>query len=329
MRIARILAGLAILALLASGPVRAETTLTYSWPSNVGPLNPHAYAPNEMFAQSMLYEPLVRYQADGTIKPWLATAWIVSGDGHVYTFTLRKGVKFSDGADFDAAAVKANFDTVLASRDRHSWLELANQVVKTETLDESTFRLTLKDSYYPVLQELALIRPFRFISPKAIPAEGTADKILAPVGTGPWKLVETRLGEYDVFARNENYWGPKPAFDRIVVKVISDPNSRAVAFETGDIDLIYGEGQISPDTFARFQAMYPGRTGLSEPLMTQMAALNTKRAPTNDLAVRRAINHAVDKDAIVAGVLYGTQKRADTLFAPNFPYTNVGLAPYG
>lgn len=329
MRVLKIFAGLVLLATLASGVARAEATLTYSWPSNVGPLNPHAYAPNEMFAQVMLYEPLVRYQADGTVAPWLATSWTVSGDGRVYTFTLRKDVRFSDGTAFDAAAVKANFDSILASRARHSWLELANQVTKTETLDVSTFRLTLKESYYPILQELALIRPFRFISPKAIPAEGTADNIIAPVGTGPWKLVETRLGEYDVFARNEDYWGPKPAFDRIVVKVISDPNSRAVAFETGDIDLIYGAGQISADTFARFQAMYPGRTGLSQPLTTEMAALNTKRAPTNELAVRKAINHAVDKDAIVGGVLYGTQKRADALFAPNFPYTNVGLATYG
>lgn len=328
MRIARILAGLAILALLVSGPARAETTLTYSWTANVGPLNPHAYAPNEMFGQAMVYEPLVKYQVDGTVAPWLATDWTVSGDGHVYTFTLRKDVKFSDGTVFDAAAVKANFDTVLVSRDRHNWLELANQIRRTEALDASTFRLTLKEAYYPVLQELALIRPFRFISPAAIPAEGTADKIIAAVGTGPWKLAETRLGEYDLFVRNETYWGPKPAFDRILVKVIPDPNSRAVAFETGDIDLIYGAGQISPDVFARFQAMYPGRTAISQPLTTEMVALNTNRAPTNDLFVRKAINHAVDKDGIVNSVLYGTQKRADALFAPNFPYADVGLHPY-
>ncbi len=329
MRMARILAGLAILALLVSVPARAETTLTYSWTSNVGPLNPHAYSPNEMFGQAMLYEPLVKYQADGTVAPWLATSWTVSGDGHVYTFTLRKDVKFSDGAVFDAAAVKANFDTVLANRDQHNWLELANQITKTEALDAATFRLTLKGSYYPVLQELALIRPFRFISPAAIPPEGTAEKILAPVGTGPWKLTETKLGEYDLFTRNETYWGPKPAYDRLMVKVIPDPNSRAVAFETGEIDLIYGAGQISPDTFQRFQAMYPGKTGLSEPLTTEVIALNTNRGATRDRAVRVAINHAVNKDAIVNSVLYGTQKRADALFAPNFPYTNVGLAPYG
>lgn len=328
MRITRIMASLAILALIFSAPLRAETTLTYSSPSNAGPLNPHAYAPNEMFAQAMLYEPLVKYQADGTIAPWLATAWTISGDGHVYTFTLRKGVTFSDGAVFDAAAVKANFDTILANRDRHNWLELANQIRKTETLDALTFRLTLKQAYYPVLQELALIRPFRFISPAAIPPEGTADKIISPVGTGPWKLAETKLGEYDLFIRNEAYWGPKPEFDRVLVKVIPDPNSRAVAFETGDIDLIYGAGQISPDVFARLQTMYPGKAKVSQPLATEMIALNTQRAPTSDLFVRRAINHAVDKDAIVSSVLYGTQKRADALFAPNFPYANVGLHPY-
>ncbi|MGV6875517.1 nickel ABC transporter substrate-binding protein [Pseudochelatococcus sp. B33] len=328
MRVPGSLAGMVFAGVLAAGWAHAGSTLTYSWTSNVGPLDPHAYSPNQLFAQAMLYEPLVKYGADGTILPWLAVAWTVSGDGRTYTFTLRDGVTFSDGAAFDAGAVKANFDTVLANRGRHDWLELANQVQNTEALDARTFRLTLKNPYYPILQELALIRPFRFISPAAIPPQGSADGIVAPVGTGPWKLAETRLGEYDVFIRNEAYWGPKPAYDRIVVKVIPDPNARAVAFETGDIDLIYGLGQVSPDTFARLQAMHPDKAALSQPLITEALALNSKRLPTSERAVRKAINHAVDKDAIVSGVLYGTQKRADTLFAVNLPYTDVGLVPY-
>lgn len=307
----------------------AKSTLDFSWPANVGPLNPHLYTPNQMFAQAMVYEPLVKYQADGTVAPWLAESWQASEDGRVYTFLLRQGVTFSNGEPFDAAAVKANIDAVLANRARHSWLELANQIQSVEAVDAHTVRLTLKDPYYPLLQELALPRPFRFIAPSQFRNGGTVEGIVAPIGTGPWKLAETRLGERDLFVRNESYWGDKPAYDEIDVKVILDANTRAIAFETGEIDLIYGtDGPISPDTFERFKAMRTLTTEVSAPMETRVLALNSNRGPTADRAVRTAINHAVDKDTMIATVLYGTQTRADTLFAPNVPYANIGLKPY-
>lgn len=300
-------------------------TLTYSWSSNVGPLDPHRYSPNQMFAQAMVYEPLVRYREGGTIEPWLASGWTISPDGRSYEFTLREGVVFSDGTPFDAAAVKANFDAILAERSRHDWLALVAQIRSVEMLDAHRIRLNLKDPYYPALLELALIRPVRFAAPSVLSSDG----VRAPVGTGPWMLTETKKGEYDVFTRNPSYWGPKPAYERIVVKVIPDPTARAVAFETGEIDLIYGgTGQISADSFTRFKGRGIGLTAVSAPLATRTMAINSGRAPTGELAVRRAINHAVNKDAIVAKLLYGLEPRADTLFAPNFPYTGLGLSPY-
>ena len=303
--------------------------LNFSWPVNVGPLNPHLYSPNQMFAQAMVYEPLVRYQADGTIRPWLATSWDVSGDGKTYIFELREDVRFSNGEVFDAAAAKANIDAVLANRARHGWLELANQIVSAEVVDPHRLKLTLKHAYYPLLQELALPRPFRFIAPSQFKNGGTADGIVEPIGTGPWKLTETSLGERDVFERNDSYWGNKPAYDEVTVKVVPDPNTRAIAFETGEIDLIYGvDGPISPDTFERFRQMGTYSAELSEPLETRLLAINTNRGPTRDLAVRKAINHAVDKDMMIATVLHGTQKRADTLFAGNVPYADIRLQPY-
>lgn len=307
----------------------ADPKLNFSWPVNVGPLNPHLYSPNQMFAQNMVYEPLVHYNADGTVGPWLAESWEASQDGRSYTFKLREDVKFSNGEVFDAAAVKANIDTVLQNRPRHNWLELVNQMVSAEVVGPYKVRINLKKPYYPLLQELSLPRPFRFIAPSQFKNGGTADGIVAPIGTGPWKLTETKLGEHDVFTRNDSYWGPKPAYEQITVKVIPDPNTRAIAFEAGEIDLIYGtEGPISPDTFERFQKMGIYNTELSEPLETCVLAINTNHGATKDLAVRKAINHAVDKDTMIATVLYGTQKRADTLFADNVPYANIGLKPY-
>ncbi|WP_434135162.1 nickel ABC transporter, nickel/metallophore periplasmic binding protein [Pseudomonas luteola] len=311
--------------LLAAGlvlPVMAQAeVLTYSWPTNAGPLDPRGYSPNQMYAQAMVYEPLVRYKADGSVEPWLATRWDISPDGRTYKFILRDGVRFSDGSVFDAAAAKANIEAVLANRKRHAWMELVETIDHAEAPDAHTLRLVLKHPYYPTLLELAQVRPLRFAAPNAQPGR--------PIGTGPWQLVESRRGEFDRFARNPYYWGPKPAYDEVLVKVIPDPSGRAIALETGQLDLIQGsEGEVSADTFVRLkQAGY--HTAISAPLATRVIALNTNLAPTNELAVRQAINWAVDKDAIVKHVLYGLEPRADTLFSTNLPYTDVGLKPYG
>jgi nickel transport system substrate-binding protein len=304
-------------------------TLSYSWVCNVGPLNPHLYSPNVMFGQAMVYEPLVRYGADGSLSPWLAESWEISSDGRTYTFHLRKGVSFSDGTPFNARAAKLTFDAVLANAARHAWLELMSQIREVRVVDDLTLAIHLKEPYYAILQDLALVRPFRFLSPAAYPASGgTAQGIRAPIGTGPWKLVESKLAEYDIFMRNESYWGPKPDIERIVVKVIPDPNTRAVVFETGEVDLIYGSDQISLDTFDRFRSDKRYSVQLSQPLTTRSLALNSKHGATADLVVRKAIQHAVNKDAIIKGIFLGTETRADTLLSPHIPYCDLGLALY-
>ncbi|KMM85529.1 nickel ABC transporter substrate-binding protein [Pseudomonas taetrolens] len=298
-------------------PPTEDPVLTYSWPTNAGPLDPRGYSPNQMYAQAMVYEPLVRYTAEGSLQPWLATQWDVSPDGKTYTFTLRDGVTFSDGSPFNAAAAKANLDAVLANSKRHQWMELVSTLERIEAPDARTLRLVLKHPYYPTLMELAQVRPLRFGAPDAKPG--------APAGTGPWKLVQTRRGEYDRFERNEQYWGPKPAYGSVLVKVISDPDSRAIALQTGELDLIQGaDGEISPGTFVRLRDS-GFKTAISAPLATRLVAMNTDLAPTRELAVRQAINQAVDKDTLIAKVLHGLEPRADTLFANNLPYTDLGL----
>lgn len=329
------LATLAVAAMTASflGPLQtAAGQLTYSWPSNVGPLNPHLYAPNQMFAQASVYEPLVKYRGDGSVEPWLATSWTISEDGRTYDFALRPSVTFSDGTPFDAAAVKANFDAILANRQRHAWLDLVQQIERTEVVGPLAFRLVLKAPHYPTLLELSLPRPFRFLSPSALgPGGTTAVGIRGPVGTGPWRLVDTQLSVSDTFESNPGYWGPRPIFDRLVVKVIPDPNTRVIALQTGEIDLVYGAaGQIPSEAFVRLRQMGSNfAAAVSPPLATRVLAMNSARFPTDDRAVRLAINHAVDKDTLVRTVLDGIEPRADFLFAPRVPYADVGLKPYG
>ncbi len=168
---------LTLLALVACVPLLAQAApyqLTTAWPVNVGPLNPHLYTPNQMFAQSMVYEPLVKYQADGSVQPWLAIRWRHSADGKTWWFTLRDDVAFSNGEPFNAQAAAANFQAVLANRQRHAWLELANQITDVRALSATELQITLKSAYAPLLQELALPRPFRFIAPSQFIDGGTA-----------------------------------------------------------------------------------------------------------------------------------------------------------
>jgi nickel transport system substrate-binding protein len=306
----------------------APDEITTAWPVNAGPLNPHLYTPNQMYAQSMVYEPLVKYQADGSVKPWLAQSWTTSADGKTWVFTLRDGVTFSNGEPFNAQAAAENFRVVLDNRERHAWLELARQITEVKALSRNTLQITLKSAYYPFLQELALPRPFRFIAPSQFKNNETMNGIRSPIGTGPWVLKASKLNQYDILERNDRYWGEKPKIRQITVKVIPDPTTRAVAFETGEIDLLYGnEGLLPLDTFARFSQSPSYRTQLSQPIETIMLALNSAKAPTNELAVREALNYAVNKKSLIDNALYGTQQVAETLFSPSVPYANVNLKP--
>ncbi|KJF27669.1 nickel ABC transporter substrate-binding protein [Clostridium aceticum] len=306
-----------------------EKVLTTSWPRDLGELNPHAYSPNQMFAQDMVYEALVTYGKGGEIEPQLAVDWEISPDGKEYIFQLREGVKFSDGSEFNAHIAKKNFDAVLANFERHSWLDLIAQIDDTEVIDEHTLKVVFKNPYYPALQELALIRPLRFLGEAGFPEDGsTAQRIEKPIGTGPWVLSEVVLGEYAVFTKNEYYWGTQPKVDKVVVKIIPDGETRAMAFEKKEIDLIYGSGLISLDSYKQLRDSGKYETGISQPLATRLLAINSNKGATKELAVRQAIQHAFDKQTLIDAVFYGTEVKADTLLAPNVPYCDLGLEPY-
>ncbi|WP_094699627.1 nickel ABC transporter substrate-binding protein [Brevibacillus laterosporus] len=304
--------------------------LTFSWSGDIGDLNPHTYFPNQWFSQAMVYESLVYYGEGGELKPWLAQSWDVSKDGKEYVFHLRKDVTFSDGSPFNATIVKKNFDTVLANAPQHEWMELINQMKSTEVVDEFTFKLNLKKPYYPTLQELTYIRPLRFVGEAAFPDSQNTfkDGLKAPIGTGPWVLSEYTKNEKAVFTRNEKYWGAKPKVDKVIVKVIPDGESRVLAFEKKEIDLIFGNGVISQDSFRFLKDSGKYETKLSEPTATRALLFNTNREALKDRKLRLAIQHAFNKQAVIDHIFYGTERKADTLFAPTIPYTKIDVKPY-
>ncbi|KLU58040.1 nickel ABC transporter substrate-binding protein [Paenibacillus sp. VT-400] len=303
-------------------------SITMSWPRDIGTMNPHTYNPSQLFAQSMLYEPLISYQKDGKLEPALAESWTISDDGKVYTFKLRQGVKFSDGTPFNAEIVKKNFDAVMKNKATHSWLGIVGVLDKTEVVDNHTFRMTLTEPYYPVLQDLSVVRPFRFLGEAGFPDDGdTSQGIKEPVGTGPWMLADYKQDEYAVFKRNPNYWGTAPKVDQITVKIIPDAETRVLAFEKGDLDLIYGEGMISLDAFQQLRDNDKYVSQLSDPVGTRDLLLNSSNPKLSDLRVRMALQQGFNKKAMVEGITLGLEEPADTALSKNYPYTNVDLKP--
>lgn len=307
-----------------------EKVVTFSMTGDIGDLNPHTYFPNEFFSQAMVYESLVYYGKGGEIQPWLAKSWDISKDGKEYVFHLRKDVEFSDGSKFNAAIVKKNFDTILNNHKQHEWVELINQIKDTAVVDEYTFKLILNNSYYPTLQELTYIRPLRFVGEAAFPdsQDTFKDGLKSQIGTGPWVLSEYKKNEYAVFDRNEKYWGTKPKVDKVVVKVITDGESRVLAFEKNELDFIFGNGVISQDSFQFLKDTGKYETKLSDPTATRTLLFNTNKEATKDHKVRLALNYAFDKQAVIDNIFYGMEKKADTLFPPVLDYTKIDIDPY-
>lgn len=289
-------------------------------------LNPHLYA-GEMYAQEMLYETLVNITADG-YEGCLAESWDITDDGRTYTFHIRDGVKFSDGEVCDANAIKANFDAIIENKDRHTWLEMMNLLVGVSAPDDKTFVIELSEPYYPLLTELGVTRPFAMISPKAMKDGSTKDGVNAYIGTGPYVLTDFVTDEYAVFEANENYWGEQPKIKKITVKVIPDNQTRILALEKGEIDMIFGKNMIDADAINQYTGNDKFTVSLSDPTSTRQIVLNTTRDVLADKEVRQALQHATNKQAISDGIFYGLEQPADTLFAKTVPYCDIDLEPY-
>ncbi|MBY0598788.1 nickel ABC transporter substrate-binding protein [Bacillus bingmayongensis] len=305
-----------------------EKTLTLSWPRDIGEMNPHVYNPSQLIAQAMIYEPLVSYKEGGKLEPALAESWTISEDGKEYIFNLRQNVKFSDGTAFNANIVKKNFDAIIKNMKMHSWLGLINMIDKTEAVNDSIFKITLKQAYYPTLQELAVVRPVRFLGEAGFPDDGDTSKgVKKFIGTGPWMLEKYKKDEYAVFTRNPNYWGESPKVDKIVIKTIPDAETRVLAFEKGELDLIYGEGTISLDAFKQLKESGKYKTSISEPVATRQLVMNTTKEQLSDIKVRLALQYGFNKQAMVEGVTSGLEEKADNILAPNLLYTNIKTTP--
>lgn len=324
----------------------APKVLKIAYSQNVGALNPQGYNKNAMFAQNIVYEGLLKADKNGAIVPSLATSFSLDKSGKIYTFSLRKGVKFSNGEEFNADAVVLNFTSIIKNRIRHSWSGLANALDRAEKVDDYTVKIVLKEPYAPTLNELALPRPFRFLAPSAFPSD--LDLVAhnpKPIGTGSYMLVETKLGFYDKFAKNPHYWDAQRLekqgglyYDEVVIKVIFEPNSKLSALRAGQVDMIYGADEIPTRIFQEIRneelrtnelqgagAQSTGEQGLGaqgdsggkklraylgQASFITSLILNSNRI--KEAQIRKAIALSIDKDTAINAVygMYGMDNSA-------------------
>ena len=300
----------------------ANDTLSVAIANAAGDLNPHAYA-GLWAAQDLMFEPLMNYGAKGEIVPCLATAWSLEDGGKLLKLTLRESVVFQDGTPFDAVAAKWNFERWIGIPD-NSWMNSSRLFKSLEVVDDHHINLNFTEPPLGLLQELTYVRPVRFLSPKSVGADG---KYVSPVGTGPWKEVSASSAG-SVFERFGDYWGTKPSFGTLELKVLPDSRNRMAALRAGDIDMI-GGAYVSPLTATEAETLKaagvdvvirPGTT-------TMLLGFNTDRvAALKDPLVRKAINMGIDRAAISQVLYRGYAEVAANMFAEAVPFSGKRTA---
>jgi peptide/nickel transport system substrate-binding protein len=256
-----------------------------------------------------IFETLVATRPDSTeVIPGLAESWTTSPDGMVWTFKLRRGVRFHDGTPLDAAAVKFTFDRVIDPAHPHAksgkWSFVTgylSSVKSVDVLDPQTVQLHLK---YPTgsLPALLALPNCAIVSPTAF-TKAPADFDTKPVGSGRYKLDSWERGSRLVLRRNDDYWGVKGKPQALVYRGIPDANTRVSELLTGGVDLIL---PIPPDFVARLEKTSGVTVHKATGLTVWYAGFNVEKKPFTDRRVRQAFNHAVNKDAIVRDILKGT-----------------------
>ncbi len=263
-----------------------------------------------------IYEGLLQYNKDSTkVEPCLAESWDVSTDGLTYTFHLRKGVKFQDGTDFNADAVKFNIDRQLPPKatEEMSYASFVFGSVKdVQVVDENTVKINMKEPCTPFLNNLAMSLGAPMVSPKAL-KDNNNNVNEHPVGTGPYTFVSWTKGQNVVLKRNDSYWGDKAKTQNVIFKFITDNSARVVALNNGEADMIDG---IDATVVSQIEGA--GNKIYEAPGMNvNYMAYNTTKKPLNDVKVRTALSQAINVPELVKSLYQGYAEPATSVL-PTF-----------
>jgi peptide/nickel transport system substrate-binding protein len=255
-------------------------------------------------------------------KPMLATSWKVVNDT-TWEFTLRPGVKFHNGESFTAHAVKATIDYALdpASKSHYATSSYWKPVKEVQVVNDLTVRF-VTDKPYPSLIDHASLTDLLVLPPKALKELGPQKLAEHPIGTGPFKFVEWRRDERLVVERNPDYWQGPADVSRVTFRFIPEFSARLAALLSGEIDIMK---DVPPHVIEAVERS--GRAKLRSTVSSRinyLALVNLKPGPMQDVRIRRAMNHAVDVDELIAKVLKGHATRmCGPLAPPNADFAKV------
>ncbi|PLX35920.1 MAG: ABC transporter substrate-binding protein [Hyphomicrobiales bacterium] len=319
-----VILGAAMAAMLAGPALAAKTSFTMGMvlePPHLDPTAGAAAAIDEV-VYANVFEGLTRIDRNGEVKPALAESWTIGEDGKTYTFKLRSGATFHDGSAFDCEDVKFTIERAKAEDSVNAQKRLFAPI--------SEVACPAPDQAVVTLSEVtgAFLFNMGWGDAIIVAAETAADNKTNPVGTGPFVFKRWVKGDRVELARNDAYWGDKPALESATFKFISDPSAATAALMAGDVD---GFANFpAPESATVFEAdpRFTVKVGTTEG--ETILAMNNAKASFDDIRVRRAITHALDRDAIIEGAMFGQGTRIGSHVAPHNPaYVDLSDAyPY-
>ena len=309
---------------LISSMAAAQTDITVAIqlePPNLDPTGGAAQAIDSVL-YSNVFEGLTRFDGDGAVVPGLAKSWTISTDGMVYTFNLNSGVSFHDGTAMDAEDVKFSLDRARSEDSKNAQKGLFSGITDVTVVDPTTVKVTLGQPNGSFLFNMA------WGDAVIVAPESIADIASNPIGTGAFVFSDWVQGDRLELTRNENYWGNPAALESATFRFISDPTAAFAAVMAEDVDVFVGfpapENLPQFEADSRFQVLVGNTEGET------ILSTNNKMPPFDNLLVRKAVAHAIDRQAIIDGAMFGYGTPIGTHFAPHNPdYVDLlGNSPY-
>ena len=300
------------LALVACGGPEQNTgvkdTLIVAQGADAKTLDPHRTndQPSSRIA-AQIYNQLVETDENMSIIPGLAESWAIVDD-HTTDFKLRKGVMFHNGEELKASDVKFTFDRMIASP---TVAHITNAIKGVEVLDDYTVRMTTHAPFAPLLYHLSHTAS-SILSEKAV-TEAGSDYGQNPIGTGPYKFVNWAAGDRIKLSAFGDFYEGKPSITNVTFRNIVEGTNRAIALETGEVDISYDIAPIDKGNIAN-------KAGLKlvedEALSTSYYGLNVTKAPFDNLKVRQAVAYAINTDDIIEAVAMGAGRASNSPISP-------------
>jgi peptide/nickel transport system substrate-binding protein len=293
-------------------------TILMSRPATFFGYPPKIVGPDMDFAPPF-FNRLLDVGDDGKYQPQLALSWDTSADGKAITFKLRKGVKFHDGTDFNAQAVKSNLDKLIPPKP-----VVIDGITSVDVVDDYTVKINLTNYNNLILYQLASSPNCYMYSPTALQKNGEEWATTHPVGTGPFILKDFQRNTSMTFAKNPDYWVKGlPYLDGMIINTVMDPMIQMMTFKAGQANAIYDARQ----TMAA-QLRDAGYTVLNAPGPVYTLAFDAKNSEILRKAkVRQAIEYAIDKEAICNGPGDGLYKPAYQIVPSDSPDYNPSCPP--